>query len=270
MVNAVLFKLMQKKYKFRNPNNVTLIPDDFTYTRSEYQKSLEYLENLKRHNINYTFPGHHDYPQVFYKIKEPPLFFEYIGKPLWNKFQFLAVVGSRQIHNLTENWLREHLDKFVCSNNIGIVSGGANGVDQFAHLIALKNSKPTVFVLPSGLLNFYPKNLEMIRSDFINDNVCFVSEFEIDQKIHKAHFYYRNRLIAAFGTATLVAQATLKSGSLLTVHHCLEMGRPIITIPAHPEIIGFEGNLKLLSEGAGFVTNSSDLHDFWKAENWTG
>jgi DNA processing protein len=73
-------------------------------------------------------------------------------------------------------------------------------------------------------------------------------------------------LIAALGELTLIVQASLKSGSLLTVHHCLENGKPLLVIPSHPEIIGFEGNLKLIREGAYPITSEQDLLDFWNAE----
>jgi DNA processing protein len=146
------------------------------------------------------------------------------------------------------------------------VSGGARGVDQLSHQIAIKNYRPTIFVLPSGLLDLYPSNLEDYKKYQSKVPLCFISEFEITQNLHKSHFYFRNRIIASLGQMTLVAQATYKSGSLLTVHHCLENGRPVLSIPAHPEMSGFAGNIKLLQEGAFLISHSRDLLDFWRAE----
>jgi len=238
------------------------------YTESEYNAAKSYIQDLAKYNIRYTHPEKDDYPEKFFMMKEPPLFFEYIGEPIWQNYEFISVVGSREIHTITEQWMRLHLSEFVKNENVGIVSGGAKGVDQLSHLIAIKNKAPTIFILPSGLLHLYPKSLASIRSEYRNQNICFISEFEIHQALHKSHFYFRNRLIAALGDLTLVAQASLKSGSLLTVHHCLEIGKPVVTIPAHPEMSGFDGNLKLLYEGAYLVRDSTDLREFWRAENW--
>jgi DNA processing protein len=267
MNNAILFKIMQRKFKFRNPNHLLGLATNIVYTEDEYESAKNYVLSLKDYNINYSYPGHINYPLQFLKMKEPPLFFEYCGEPVWQQGAFLAVVGSREMHQSTESWLKQHLPDFLMHKVAGVVSGGARGVDQLAHTIAIKNQIPTIFVLPSGLLKLYPKSLEEIREHCMGLNVCFVSEFELQQRINKSHFYFRNRLIAALGEVTLVAQASLKSGSLLTVHHCLEMGKPVLTVPAHPEMLGFDGNLKLMFDGAYSVRNSSDLLDFWMAES---
>ncbi|MEK6628798.1 MAG: DNA-processing protein DprA [Bdellovibrionota bacterium] len=268
METAVLFKIIQRRFKFRNPNHLTVLPKNFIYTENEYKSARSYIQDLAKYNIKYSHPEKDDYPEEFFKMKEPPLFFEYYGEPIWKNTEFISVVGAREIHSITEQWLRAHLSDFVKNNKVGIVSGGAKGVDQLSHLIAIKNLAPTLFILPSGLLHLYPQSLNLIKTEHMNVNICFLSEFEIHQKLHKSHFYFRNRLIAALGGITLVAQASLKSGSLLTVHHCLEMGKAVVTIPAHPEMSGFDGNLKLLYDGAYLVRNFIDLHEFWKAEHW--
>ncbi len=269
MKQAPLFKVLQRQYKFRNPKHLLELPTHFTFTADELNSAEQYVAVLKDKNISCTYPGDENYPDVFYKMKEPPLFLEFRGLPFWKDKKFIAVVGSRQMSGLTEGWLKKHIPDFLRAAEIGIVSGGAAGVDQLAHSLAIKNRHPTIVVLPSGLENLYPPTLEKFLLPAYAPYLCFISEFELNQRIHKSHFYFRNRLIAALGELTLVAQASLKSGSLLTVHHCLEIGRPVITIPSHPEIIGFEGNLKLVSDGAFPVAHSQQLLDFWKAESWS-
>ncbi|MBC7743325.1 MAG: DNA-processing protein DprA [Bdellovibrionaceae bacterium] len=269
MKQACLFKVLQRQLKFRNPKHLLKLPDDFSFTGSEANAAENYLARLIEKEIFFTYPGHRYYPAAFYKMKEPPLFLEYRGQPFWNNTKFIAIVGSRQMSNLTEGWLCKHIPNFIREAQIGIVSGGAMGVDQLAHSLAIKSQCPTLFVLPSGLEKIYPFSLNKYVDGPYNALICMMSEFELDHQIHKSHFYFRNRLIAALGEMTLVAQATLKSGSLLTVHHCLEFGRPVLTIPSHPEIIGFEGNLKLVNDGAYSVAHSQQLLDFWKAESWS-
>ena len=269
MDNAIYYKILQRRNRYRNPKNLLSIPGDFIYTEAEYREAHEYILSLHKFGIRYTHPEHGFYPRALLKMKEPPLFLEYIGEPLWMTYQLMSVVGSREIHSLTEGWMKSHLGEFLQAAlpQVGFVSGGARGVDQLAHLIAMKNSKPTIFVLPSGLHELYPSQLEVFRRQMARTPMCFLTEFEMHQKIHKAHFYFRNRIIASLGNVTLVTQASIKSGSFLTVHHCLETGRPILTLPGHPELHGFDGNIQLLRDGAYLVAHHRDLLDFWKAES---
>lgn len=266
MMKAIQFKALQRRFKFRNPNHWLDVPKEIYFSEKELHSAQLYLQNLSQKNINYCFPGHGLYPKAFCFMKEPPLFIEYRGPALWTQCDFISVVGSRELSEITQRWMKTHLSAFIEESSVGVASGGARGVDQLAHLIAMKSRKPTVMVLPSGLEQLYPLQLNDLVKLGDSQQVCLLSEFENDQKIHKSHFYFRNRLIAALGHLTLVTQASMKSGSLLTVHHCLENGKPVLVVPSHPELIGFEGSLKLLREGAFPVQNFQDLLDFWNAE----
>ncbi len=266
MMKSTQFKVLQRRLKFRNPNHLLDIPAGLNLDPQDLQSAEEYISQLEVKKINYTYPGHDCYPAAFLKMKEPPLFLEYVGNPFWKNSSFISVVGSREISSLTTKWMKSAVTAFLNEADVGLVSGGARGVDQLAHLLSLKSAKPTVFVLPSGLSKMYPENLEAFQTAEFAPLTCFMSEFESEQRIHKSHFYFRNRLIAALGDFTLVAQASLKSGSLLTVHHCLENGKPVLVIPSHPEVLGFEGNLKLIRDGAFPVSTTQDLLDFWFAE----
>lgn len=268
-MQSILFKILHRQKKFRNPTDLIAIPSDFNYTLEEYHAAENYLHELASRSIRWTHPGHACYPTAFYKMKEPPLFLEFQGQPFWLNELFISVVGSRQMSTLTESWLKQHLGRFLQTLGVGVVSGGALGVDQLAHDIALKEQRSTIFVLPSGLGRLYPKSLCEYLNQMARGRLTFLSEFEYQSPLHKSYFFHRNRLIAALGEVTMVAQASLKSGSLLTVHHCLENGRPVLTIPSHPQILGFEGNLKLAREGAYLVTSTEDMLDFWKAEMWS-
>lgn len=269
MQNAILFKILQRRLSFRNPESYTELPPDLVYSHAEYDSAQIYLESLCKLGINFTYPGHIEYPMMFLKMKEPPLFLEYRGQALWKKNDFISVVGTREPHALTESWMRHQLGDFLEREQVGVVSGGARGVDQLAHLLAIKHRRPTLFILPSGIESMYPRSLHNFLEKYSGEQLCFLSEFEMQQKIHKSNFYVRNRLIAALGLLTLVVQADIKSGSFLTVHHCLEIGRTVTTVSSHPEIQGFGGNLKLLHEGAHMTRNANDLRELWQAESWS-
>lgn len=270
MENAISFKWLQRKFKFRNPDSIIKLPVGLSISLAEKKDIEKYLDRLGQQGISFIYPTHPDYPLAFYQMKEPPLFLEYVGTPVWKYNSLFSVVGSRKIHPLTQRWIQSELVQFVELSQLSVVSGGAFGVDQAAHVAALKAKRPTVVVLPSGLEQIYPMNLVELKDEILFQNGCFLSEFESEQKVQKHYFFLRNRLIAALGAFTLIAQATDKSGTLLTVHHALEFGRPVLVISGHPMMSEFSGNKKLIKEGACLIHDSADLLDFWRAESWSG
>lgn len=270
MNKAILFKALQTRYKYRNPNYILNMPDSTVFSEKEISDAVNYLQRLERVGIRYTYPGEDNYPTAFYKMIEPPLFLEYMGSPCWKAMDFISVVGSRDCHDLTSHWLNTHLVHFLKLDYLGLVSGGAKGVDMKSHMACLRAGRPTVVVLPCGLNEMYPKEIKYIVTEILNSGGAIISEFEMDQKIHKSFFYFRNRLISAMGRMCLVAQAGIKSGTMLTVHHALQNGRPVAAIPSHPGLNEFAGNVKLINEGAFPITDCLSLYDFWRAEAWSG
>lgn len=269
MNKAILFKALQRKNKYRNPDHVLDILSADCFSVTEIQRAEDYIKRINDCGIKYTYPGDPCYPAVFYKMIEPPLFLEYIGHPTWQSHELISVVGSRDCHDLTAHWLNTQLVHFLKIETVGLVSGGARGVDIKSHLVSLRAQKPTVAFLPCGLSQIYPLEFKLLVSQIVSGGGAVVSEFEMHQKIHKSFFYFRNRLIAALGKVCLVAQAGIKSGTMLTVHHALQNGRPVLTIPSHPILNEFAGNLKLINEGAISITDSLSLYEFWKAESWS-
>ncbi len=269
MNKAILFKALQRSHKYRNPDPIFEMTDSTVFTKIELQSATEYIEKLQSLGVRYTYPGDENYPLSFYKMIEPPLFLEYIGHPCWNRMNSMAVVGSRDCHDLTVQWINTQLIPFLKIEEIALVSGGAIGVDLKCHVAALRSGRPTVVVLPCGLGQIYPKDVQYLVAEIINGGGAVVSEFEQQQKIHKSFFYFRNRLIATLGRVCFVMQAGVKSGTMLTVHHALQNGRPVAVIPAHPGLSEFAGNVKLINEGAFSITDSVSLYDFWKAESWS-
>jgi DNA processing protein len=270
MNNAILYKALQTRNKYRNPDFTLNLGVRGQFDPDELSKAADYLTAIELKGIKYTYPGHQDYPFAFYKMIEPPLFLEYLGDACWNKMDFISVVGSRDCHGLTADWISTQLVHFLkLDTSIGLVSGGAQGVDLRSHAAALRSGRPTIAVLPCGLSEIYPKDLKYLVTEILNGGGAILSEFSCHQKIHKSFFYFRNRLIASLGKVCLVAQAGIKSGTMLTVHHALQNGRPVITIPAHPGLTDFSGNIKLINDGAFAVTDCLSLYDFWKAEAWS-
>ena len=270
MNKAILFKALQRKNRYRNPDHTLELVESSRFSKSELDAASQYIEKLQATGTRYTYPGDENYPMSFYRMIEPPLFFEYVGHPCWNRTDLISVVGSRDCHALTTQWINTQLIPFLKIEEIGLVSGGAIGVDLKSHVAALRSGRPTIVVLPCGLNEIYPKDVQYLVAEIVNGGGAVVSEFEQQQKIHKSFFYFRNRLIAAFGRVCLVVQAGIKSGTMLTVHHALQNGRPVVAVPAHPGLTEFQGNIKLINDGAASITDSVSLYDFWRSELGSG
>ena len=270
MNKAILFKALQRRNKYRNPDHTLELTESSVFSKSEIQAASQYIDKLNAAGVHYTYPGDENYPMSFYKMIEPPLFLEYMGHACWSRMDLIAVVGSRDCHDLTTQWINTQLIPFLKLEEIGLVSGGAVGVDLKSHVAALRSGRPTIVVLPCGLSQIYPKDVQYLVAEIINAGGAVISEFEQQQKIHKSFFYFRNRLIASLGRICLVVQAGIKSGTMLTVHHALQNGRPVVAIPAHPGLNEFKGNVKLINDGAVSITDCVSLYDFWRGESWSG
>ncbi len=211
--------------------------------------------------FQYCFLGDDHYPKWLAQISDPPLAMSYQGpiQHLNNKMG-ISIVGSREPHELSKAWMRQELYQFIKNNDVLVVSGGARGVDQMAHQMALFLKKPTCVVLPTGLSYKYPKDW-METQKWLDQGVLFMSEMKHSSRIAKQNFAYRNRIIAALTPVTLIVEAKQKSGTLITAHHALMENRDLLFVPAHPLQNGFEGSLDLATYGATLVRNSHDLEN---------
>lgn len=244
-------------------------PDMHQYLDKNQQlaKGLkESLRPLQLLGIQLICFAENDYPTECYRMEDPPLTLSYWGEPAWKKGPALAVVGSREPQRESLEWMEQDLAPFIEKEKICIVSGGARGVDQKSHSIALRKKVPTLVILPSGLGEFYPSNLKEWVQPVFSVGGAFVSEYDYQQRMHKHLFHHRNRLIAALGRASLIVEARKRSGTLITAQQAAQLGRPVWVVPGHPRDPNFQGSLDLLSEGAQLVRDAQDLSMFFHSE----
>lgn len=206
------------------------------------------------------------YPAKLLLGMDPPLALTVAGNPAVLREPALSVVGSREPTRESLMWMEQELGTFCRMNRAVIVSGGARGVDQKAHSIALRNCCPTVAFLPSGLEMIYPKDFSAWIQAIVEGGGAVLSEYPNSYPMHRQHFHQRNRLIAAQGEATLIVEARPKSGTLITATRAAEIGRALWVVPGHPRSLSFGGNLQLLAEGGSMARQNEDLTLFWQAE----
>lgn len=227
----------------------------------EEVKSLNdtFLSLQSLHDLNFSCVLDANFPKQLLDLTDPCLAFSFYGDASWTQVPFLSVVGSRDPLRESLDWLQIELDAFLSSHQWGIASGGAFGVDQAAHLSALRQQRPTVVFLPSGLGRCYPTQLLKMKDKILSTGGAIVSEYPFDMVMHKGMFPHRNRLIAAFGVATLIIQANQRSGTLMTARLSAENSRPVFVLPGHPMHSQFAGSLQLLQDGATMITSAADL-----------
>lgn len=225
------------------------------------EQSLKLFEAAKKRSVNLTYPGREDYPALWYHLSMRPPIASYIGQPVWKSVPLLPVVGSRTPSADTCRWMNTELREFLRRSGWGTVSGGARGVDQWAHRLSLETGAPTVCVFPSGVLNPYPLDQEAFWLRVLDAGGCLLSTFGLTEALRKTAFHIRNRWIAGFARYCFVVEANRRSGSSLTARLALEEGRDIWTLPTSPLAAQGLANLDLLFNGAQLVRNAEDLID---------
>lgn len=209
--------------------------------------------------------GDPQYPRAFEKLMDPPWTLNVFGSMQAFEGSLLTIIGSREPCDESIRWMETELSSWP-EAGWSFVSGGARGIDQKAHLLCLRKKKPTLIFLPSGLRCIYPQSLQAWRHQVLDSQSCFVSEFPDDLPMRKQSFSFRNRLLASLGSGLVVIQASEKSGTLMTGHLALALGRPVYVIPGHPGQRHYRGNLELIKLGGQWIENAEDLSSFLEPE----
>lgn len=217
------------------------------------------LDEIIRKNISFLTFEDENYPYMLKNISDPPTVIYVKGDlKLCNLEKTLAVVGSRRASTNAKDVLLKILGELK-NTDICVVSGLASGIDTTAHQGALANNLKTIGVIASGFDYVYPAaNKELYRK--IEDGCgAIVTEFFPTFQPLQFRFPQRNRIVSGLSYGTLVAEAALKSGALITANLCLEQGRELMCIPGLVSNPNTEGIYKLLKQGATMVTCADDI-----------
>jgi DNA processing protein len=141
-----------------------------------------------------------------------------------------------------------------------VVSGMAAGIDTAAHRGALEAGACTIAVLPGPADRAYPPSNASLHREIVRRGVA-ISEIAPGTPVRSWMFMARNRLIAALGCATVVVQATSRSGSLLTARASEQLQRPIGAVPGQVTTELSAGANQLLAEGAAMIRGAQDVLD---------
>jgi DNA processing protein len=241
------------------------------------QDTLDWLQAAKGPGRCVITLGNADYPAPLLDIPDPPLMLYALGQTTQlatlRAQQALAMVGSR---NPTPQGA-ENARAFACSlavSGLTVVSGLALGVDGAAHEGALQGalhgalqsglqagaSGPlaTIAVVGTGLDRVYPRQHRDLAHR-IAQHGLILSEYPLGTPPLAPNFPRRNRLISGLSQATLVVEAALQSGSLITAKQALEQGRDVMAIPGSIHSTQAKGCHALIKQGAKLVESAQDV-----------
>ena len=205
-----------------------------------------------------------NYPAALLEMDDPPLLLYTLGSGSLGGKQpqrAIAIVGSR---NPTPQGLAnaQAFGKSLAQAGLTVVSGLALGIDGAAHEGALQGAADgqlaTIAVVGTGLDRVYPKqHLAMARRIALQG--LLISEYPLGTPPLSANFPKRNRIIAALSSGTLVVEAALKSGSLITARQALEQGKEVFAIPGSIHTTQARGCHWLIRQGAKLVESAQDV-----------
>ncbi|MFW2178117.1 MULTISPECIES: DNA-processing protein DprA [unclassified Moraxella] len=203
------------------------------------------------------------YPPSLKDIFDPPPLLFYQGNLQALSMPQLAIVGSRD-HTAHASKIAFDMAQFLAYEGLWITSGMAEGIDTYAHQGALSQTDPskqgrTVAVLGNGIRQCYPKRNLTLKQHIIANGGCVVTELLPDTPASKYTFPNRNRLVAGLSLATLVVEASLGSGSLITARLTNEQGKQVFAIPSHIDNVNAKGCHQLIREGATLIDHPMQI-----------
>jgi DNA processing protein len=200
-----------------------------------------------------------DYPALLLHTPDPPLVLYLEGRTELLRADSIAIVGSRRpTPQGLENARR--LARELGEHGWCVVSGLAAGIDGAAHAGALEAGAGTVAVVGTGLDVVYPHAHRTLAARVAQQGLM-VSEFPLGMAPMPDNFPQRNRIIAGLSRGTLVVEAALRSGSLITARQATEAGREVFAVPGSIHSAQARGCHALLREGAKLVESVDDILD---------
>jgi DNA processing protein len=197
------------------------------------------------------------YPVQLKAIYDPPPILYMKGSLEPQDRQAVAIVGARRATEYGR-WITEQIVRGLVAKGFTIVSGMARGIDGYAHRAAVSAKGRTVAVLGCGVDVIYPEEHRTLRNEIVARG-CLLSEFSMGTGPHPNHFPQRNRIISGLSLGTLVVEAGLESGALITARYALDQNREVFAVPGNLGTKTSLGTNRLIKQGARLVETAEDI-----------
>ncbi len=226
--------------------------------KSSIDDAYEVMEKCFKYNCTAVTPDEKLYPRMLKNLDDLPAVVYYQGdlKFIIHKIA-IAIVGTREA-GANSLAIAKSLSASLTRSGAIVVSGGALGVDSAAHSGAIEAGGKTVAVLGCGFGTDYLQSNQYLR-DAIANNGALVTEYPPETPVLPRNFPIRNRIISGLCHGTVVVEAGIKSGSLITANTALEQGRDVYAVPGDVMSSKFMGVHKLINDGAKPVFSAKDV-----------
>jgi len=236
------------------------IGDETAGAISNWEKTIDLAGELKRitdFGCHVLISSDDNYPASLREIYDPPLVLYVKGELTAGDKNAVAMVGSRQTTHYGVESARK-LAYQLAYVGVTVVSGGARGIDTAAHQGALSAKGRTIAVLGTGInLVTPPENAELFGR--IAENGAVVTQFPFNRPADKQSFPIRNRIVAGMTLGTVVVEADLHSGALITSNFATEYGRQVFAVPGRIDSPRSKGCHDLIKKGAKLCEGVEDI-----------
>ena len=250
--------LLDMPFDRQNISDIIESKDANKLLNFEISKVYKIIDDCITNNISIVTICDNNYPERLRNIANCPIVLYIKGKFVdIDNMPLLSIVGPRKISDFGKK-ASFSLAKRLAKAGMVVVSGAALGADTCAHKGALAAKNITIAVLGCGICYDYLPENRALREE-ISKNGCLISEHPPYAAATKYSFPVRNRIISALSVGTVVIEASLKSGSLITARLANEQGRDVFVIPGNPILDNYKGSNALLRDGAIPLLNAADI-----------
>ncbi len=229
-----------------------------------FEKATRIVEQAQKEQVDIIFYTDKQYPNRLKTLYDAPAILYFKGKCSLNTPRTIAIVGTRQITEYGRH-ITEQIVGDLAQHNILCISGLAFGVDIVAHKACLKYQIPTLGIMANGINKVYPLQhkstaLQMLETGGV------LSEHPFGVEPEPPYFPRRNRIIAGMSDATIVVEAAIKGGALITAEFANNYHRDVFAVPGQIGKSFSEGCNKLIRNNKAQIY--TQVNDIVEALNW--
>ncbi len=255
---VTFYKLMQKSADDIDAALDLLATKKKVFSRDEAESIVEKAQKIGAGIITYQ---DNEYPESLRQLNDaPPVIYALGNVNLLKHPATMAIVGARNA-SIGGRKMASRIAYDLTENDVLVISGMARGIDCAAHkgaLYAKDKQGPTIAVLGTGVDEIYPPENKDVYHQIVEQGLL-VSEFPLGTAAQISNFPRRNRIIAALSAGTLVVEAGIHSGSLITAQQALEQGKEVFAVPGSPIESRSAGPNHLIKQGAILTENADDI-----------
>jgi DNA processing protein len=227
---------------------------------STWEQSVDLAAELKRiadFGCSVVTQEDENYPELLQQIYDPPIVLYVKGILTPRDKNSVALVGSRMTTTYGMNVARK-FGYQLAYMGLTVISGGARGIDTAAHQGALSAKGRTIAVLGTGINQvFPPENAQLFEK--IASNGALITQFPFNRPADKQSFPIRNRIVAGMSLGTVIVEANLTSGALITANFAVEYGRQVFAVPGPIDSPRSKGCHDLIKKGAKLCESAEDI-----------